>query len=373
MDEISMVRRVVAEPQPLPRVVAEGRERVLAAAADEARTSTPPIKRSAFRSAIRLGLAAAAAALVLATLLPEADTTREGESPAAPEGSAQSALLAAAVVAESAPTSGTYWHVRTLFRTTWPRKLGRGDNRYTVEHLSVWEEWTKRGGQTWRGLREWAEPKTPKDVAAWRRDGRPNEWCRENTELAEPSCIRTAPGTASVWRMDDDQFLVGEEPGLTFAQLQHLPEDPDALRAWAVDLVKNALDKSASRDLVEYSVSGALADLLVDVPVPPGVRAAAYRALADMPNVESIGPTQDALGRAGVGILIEAGEWDGVLLPGGDRFEAGEATRRLMIDPSTSHVLADQVGVGESFDSSGGVLVLEVGWTAERPHKPELP
>jgi hypothetical protein len=92
-----------------------------------------------------------------------------------------------------------------------------------------------------------------------------------------------------------------------------------------------------------------------------------------MPNVKSMGPTQDALGRDGVGILIDAGDVDGAFLPSGDRFTAGELTRKLIIDPDTSHVLADQAGVDKTFDQSSGTLILEVGWTDERPHAPVFP
>ena len=374
MDEISMVGRMLAEPQPRPDVVAEDRARLLASAAGGARTiSRPPLKKAALRSALGLGLTGAAAALIVATLLPGAGPSREDQGPGA-TGEVRNVLLAAANVAESAPTDGTYWHVRTMFTTTWPRELGRGDNRYTVEHLSVNEEWSDRNGQTWRGHREWVKPKSPEDEAAWHRDGSPNEWCRESTELAEPFCLRTTPGTASLTRMvKDDSFIIADENELTFEQLQRLPAEPDALRDWAIHAVKNDLDDSASTDLVEYSLADVLAGLLVDVPVPPDVRAAAYRALADLPNVTSTGPTQDALGRAGTGILIDGGDIEGYYLPRGGRFEAGQLSRMLIIDPHTSHVLAHQASVDDSFDPSRSTLILEVGWTDEEPHKPAMP
>jgi hypothetical protein len=145
-----------------------------------------------------------------------------------------------------------------------------------------------------------------------------------------------------------------------------------ALRAWVVDAVKDDLDPSASADVVDFNVADILANLLVDVPAPPDVRAAAYRALADMPNVRTIGPTQDELGRAGVGILIDAGDWAGMIAPDGRPFKAGELTRKLIIAPDTSHVLASQASVGKSSDPVTGTLILEVGWTDERPHEPAV-
>lgn len=376
MDDISMVRRLLAEPPPRPHVVAEGRERLFGSPARSPR-KTRSIKRPAFRSAVGLGLAGAAAAAVLAvaTLVSGVGTSPRNEGPAATDRSARNVLLAAAVRAESVPASGTYWHVRRMSTTTFPRELGRGDNRYTVELLSVTEEWTERSGQTWWGLREWVRPKSPQDEAAWRRDGSPSKWCmgETDTEPPRPICLHTAPGTTSVMRLGDDTFVVSEGPELTFAQLQRLPAEPDALLAWVVDAVKDDLEPSVSAETIDYKVGEVLANLLVDVPVPPGVRAAAYRALADMPNVTSIGPTHDELGRAGIGILIESGDMAGVVVPGGRTFEAGELTRNLIIDPDTSHVLASQASVGESSDPLSGTLILKVGWTDEKPHEPALP
>jgi hypothetical protein len=171
-------------------------------------------------------------------------------------------------------------------------------------------------------------------------------------------------------RVGEDTFVVVEGRKLTFAQLQRLPDDPEALRDWVVDAVKDDLDPSASADILHYNVAEVLANLLVDVPAPPDVRAAAFRALADMPNVTSMGPTRDELGRAGVGIMINAGDWAGVVVPGGRRFKAGELTRTLIIDPDTSHVLSTQTSVGEGTDPISGTLILEVGWTDEEPHAP---
>jgi hypothetical protein len=379
MDEMSMVRRLLAESPPDPHVVAEGRERLFVSPGGSARrsrtTSTP--RRVALRSAVGLGLTAAAAAtaLIVATLMPGAGTSPGGRDWASTDGSARTVLLAAAARAESEPTNGTYWHVRSRSKTTLRRTFGRGDNRYALELLSVTEAWTKRNGQTWWGRREWVRPKTREDEAAWRRDGSPSKWCMGNadTEPPEPNCLHTEPGEASLTRVDDDRFVVAEGRELTFAQLQRLPEDPDALRAWTVEAVEDDLDEEASAEIVDHNVAEVLANLLVDVPAPPGVRAAAYRALAEMPNVTSTGQTRDELGRAGVGIEIATGGVTAIVGPGGPSFKTGELTRTLIIDPDTSHVLASEASVGNSSDPFSGTLILEVGWTEKPPHEPAFP
>ena len=382
MDEMVMVRELLAQPPPDPHVVAKGRERLFGASARSARripptVTTPTTRRAAFRSAVGLGLtgAVAAAVLAVAVLMPGVSTPPQGTDPAPTDGSVRNVLLAAAERAESAPTSGTYWHVRSMSRATLSGELGRGENRYTVEVLSVHEAWTKRAGQTWWGQREWVRPKSAEDTAAWRRDGSPSKWCRgtTDTEPPVPNCLHAAPGTAWVDRIGENSFGVSEGEGLTYAQLQQLPAEADALRDWVVDRVKDDLDEPLSRDILDFNVAEVLANLLVDAPAPPEVRAAAYRALADMPNVESLGATRDELGRRGVGITIVS-DSTGVFIarPSRERFDSGEFARTLIIDPETSQVLASAGGAKGS-DPLSATLILEVGWTNEKPHEPEMP
>jgi hypothetical protein len=377
MDEMTMIRRLLAEPPPPPNIVAEGRERLFGSPA------TPPPARTLRRAALPSGLAvsltaaAAAVALVVAALLHGVGTTRGGGGHVATEGSARAVLLAAAVRAESAPRGGTYWHVRSMSRTTLSQRFGHGDNRYTLERLSVTEKWTTHGGRNWLGRRVWVRPKTSEDEAAWRRDGSPSTWCRgkTDTEPPEPKCLHTAPGTASVTRFGQDTFQLTEGHKLTFGQLQRLPADHDALRAWLVGIARHDLDPAASGAVVDLNVANELSDLLVDFPVPPGVRAA-FRALAGMPNVRSIGPIRDALGRAGVGIEIGTPGVNGIAVLGDGSAvaaPAGELIRTLIIDPDTSRVLADETRIGNGSDPLSDTLILGVGWTNEKPHRPALP
>ena len=384
MDEMTMVRRLLAEPPPTPDIVAAGRERVFgppAGATPTTRSTRGPASHRV-RTLSLTGAAAAvaivAAALVVAALTPRVGTTRSHGSHGdrvVTGGSAGAVLLAAAVRAESAPTSGTYWHVRSISSTTLSQRFGHGSNRYTLEQMSLTEQWTTHGGRTWLGRREWVRPKTPKDEAAWRQDGSPSTWCmgKTDTDPPEPICLHTAPGAASVTRFGQDTFQLTEGHKLTFGQLQRLPADPQALRAWLVGLARHDLDPSASAAVINLNVAGELSDLLVDFPVPPRVRAAAFRALAAMPHVTSIGPVRDELGRAGVGIEIGTPGVNAIAVLGdGSRVvgPAGPLTRTLIIDPHTSLVLDDQTSIGNRSDPVSDTLILRVGWTNEKPHKP---
>ena len=380
MDELPMIRRLLDEPPPSPHVVEEGRARLLRAqAADSPRTGArrTPI-RPVFRGALVIGLTAAAVAatLAVATVVPSDDTSQGGES-LSRDGSARNVLLAVAVSAESVPTDGTFWHLRALSGTTLPKKFGQGDNSYELEHLSVTEQWTANNGRTWLGRREWVRPATSDDEAAWQGDGSPSEWCegQTDTDPPKPICLHTSPGTAFLTRAGEDTFVVVEGRDLTFDQLQRLPDEPNDLRNWVIDAVGDDLDESASAEIVDLNVADVLVNLLVDVPTPPEVRAAAFRALADMPNVKNVGPMRDELGRAGVGIEIETLLDEGAvyIIGAGDPVETEGLTRTLIIDPDTSHVLASEERVDDNTDPLVATQYLEVGWTDEEPREPAMP
>src|SRR5262245_51632408 len=120
MDELQMVRRLLEEAPPSDEVVAEGRRRLLEAG----RPASPRPWVTARRGlALSLTAATAAAGLVLAALVAGGGggSAPEGGGPVATDLSSRTVLLAAAVRAEAAaPTSGAYWHVRSLSRTTLP-------------------------------------------------------------------------------------------------------------------------------------------------------------------------------------------------------------------------------------------------------------
>jgi hypothetical protein len=382
MDEMTMVRHLLDEPPPPPDVVAEGRERLFGSPAGAIRTARP--RRAVPRIALALTVTAAVAAIALAVtaLLPSGTTrdaaSRGGGDRVATQGSARAVLLTAAVHTDSVQTSGRYWHVRSMTTTTLPRRFGHGDNRYVLEQLSITERWTTHAGRTWLGRRQWVRPKTAEDEAAWRRDGSPTTWCTGKTDTEPPKsiCLHTAPGAAVVMRFGPDAFDLTEGRKLTFARLQLLPRDPVALRAWLVRIAQHELDPSASAAIVDLNVANELADLLVDFPVPPGVRAAAFRALADMPGVTSIGSVRDSLGRAGVGIQIGTMGMKAIAVLGDGSAVAGpsgELIRTLIVDPDTSRVLADETSIGRHTDPVGDTLILVAGWTNGSPHRPTSP
>jgi hypothetical protein len=127
---------------------------------------------------------------------------------------------------------------------------------------------------------------------------------------------------------------------VTYEQIQALPSDPGELR----ESVSAMLPPGSDGLLAD-----ALAGLLWTKPSPPGVRAAAYRALADLPEVRYLGVSTDARGRRGESFSFA--------LPSG-------VTRTLTIDPGSSQVLSSQDGAGGRSE-----VVLSAGWTDEGPRR----
>ncbi|MGP4104986.1 hypothetical protein [Nonomuraea sp. KM90] len=124
---------------------------------------------------------------------------------------------------------------------------------------------------------------------------------------------------------------------LTYEQIRALPSDAAALR----ERVAAMLPPGSAGLLAD-----ALGGLLWTKPSASGVRAAAYRALADLPEVRYLGAATDARGRAGEAFAFG--------LPSG-------VERTLIIDPASSQVLSSVDGTGSS------EIVLTAGWTDQGP------
>jgi hypothetical protein len=219
--------------------------------------------------------------------------------------------------------------------------LGGGENRYWMIDPRISEQWVSRNGKVWAGLAVLgAEPAGRADREAWRRDGAPAEW--PGHELV------TAPGRSTLVPGGVAFSMAGQ--AMTFAQIKSLPTKPAELRAYVV--------KNVSAD--EGVVADALSGLLWSKPSPPDVRAAAYRALADLPNVSYLGSQADESGRTGAAFSFTLRE------------PPGPVRRTLIIDTGSSQVLSsttDAAGV----KNDQVELVLEAGWTNERPTAPDIP
>ncbi|MFI6499140.1 hypothetical protein [Nonomuraea typhae] len=122
-------------------------------------------------------------------------------------------------------------------------------------------------------------------------------------------------GDGGVTRVPGAPFsMAGRD--LTYQDVQRLPAEPARLRAHVTGLLPPGAGPGVLAD--------ALGGLLMRKPSPPGVRAAAYQLLADLPNVRYEGPRP-------TGRHPEAAAFS---------FALDDVKRTLVIDPVTSRVLS---------------------------------
>ncbi|GAA4105285.1 CU044_5270 family protein [Actinomadura miaoliensis] len=256
-----------------------------------------PWRRPALLAAALTAVAATATAVVVAS--GGSPEPPRQSPPAAASPSGRQILLVAATTAERAPEgTGKYWHVKVV--------EGGGDGLW-------WETWTRSDGRTWsRGT------KTRSDV----------------TVFTHPS-----------------PFRFGGE-NVSFEQLRTLPTEPEALRAWLTRNVESSdVRTGAGRPdaaMREQIVFDGLVSLVSQLPAPPKVRAAAFRAIAASPKVKSLGPV-----KGGQGLLITT--------------DHGQA--RLVVDPTTSRVRNTNHFVtadGARVTSEDGVTIV-AEWTDTPP------
>ncbi|NUW36140.1 CU044_5270 family protein [Nonomuraea sp. SMC257] len=132
---------------------------------------------------------------------------------------------------------------------------------------------------------------------------------------------------------------------LSVTEIEGLPADAGALRRRVAAL----LPPGSGDGVLADAVSG----LLWSKPSPPPVRAAAYRLLADLPNVRYLGRSADPKGRPGEAFAFTLDPATGV-------------RRTLVVDPASSQVLSssDSPGTGDGRETR---IVLAAGWTDEGP------
>ncbi|GAA4225185.1 hypothetical protein FHR32_003329 [Streptosporangium album] len=175
-------------------------------------------------------VAAGAAAVVFATGAP----TNDGAPVTGKE-----VLLMAAVSAERTPQgSGTYWHVTRQ----WPKS-----------DSPPMESWTRRDGKRWT-------------------KGGPGD---------PPDAVVPAPAWKTL-------SLKGAK--VSFEDLERLPTDPEALKAWIAERKGNENDMFASE--IQGDPTFTLLALITELPAPAEVRSAAFRALAATPGVENAGAVE---------------------------------------------------------------------------------
>ena len=326
MNDLLDVRQALGEPElPSPATQAAARAALLEhAAAARASLSRPwPAgarrRRRAGWLAGGIGLTAAAAvtaAALVTTSPPRPDGRGNHRNTSAEPSSRLSArqiLLAAAITAAAQPArTGAYWYLK---------ETGPGPAAATTT-----QSWYTHNGSTYTLL-------PPRHVVF----------------LASP----------------DAGFDVGAS-ALTYRQIQRLPTTAAALTAWITRSFAHPVGPSGPagvprarqgpppRSELGGQVAMSLSDLLYQVPAPPAIRAAAFRALAALPDVTRLG---QAHGDVTLRISVAA--------PPANKFPSGKVPPRaneirLVISTST-------LALHAVTNYEGTTTILAARWTSTRP------
>ncbi|MBD2899858.1 hypothetical protein amrb99_88550 [Actinomadura sp. RB99] len=356
--------------------------RAMAAPAGSGAREARVPRRSRVRPAWGLGLAGAVAAasvgVVAVTSGGDGGPKAPGHGPqAGPERplDARTVLLAAAEKLDrTSEPAGRYWHKSTVGTSSWLAR-GQGGERYTVLLMERSDEWAPGGPggkMIARQQRLGVKPASPADAAAYRRAGSPKTLSLQVP--IQPSGkggykamkVSTGPGTASTSRsalVDGDKvYWLGRN--VTMKQLQSLPDDPARLKKEVLRWYDGHDTESSSvpmkADAWLFRVAGSL---VTELPVRPKVRAAAFRLLAGLKTVDSVGRVTDPQGRTGDAIGMT------------EKSAGGTVRHLLVIDPATGKALADErvllAPSGKEPRPAGTVLdsssVMTMEWTDSAP------
>ncbi|GAA2130219.1 hypothetical protein [Actinomadura napierensis] len=428
IDELDGVRRLLAEP---PGPSSEASEKAFGMLADEmsgGRRVRAPGARRRMRSRWPLGLGAGLVTVgAAATVAVVATGQGAPEPPKAPSGVDlnKQAVLAAAAKAELMPT-GKYWYTDQIHGLSYIVRPKTGAYAIVGAHSETFE-WTgaKTGtGEAFFGRDLPARPPTPKDEALWRKAGSPSKFRVWSNDHYSTYDRRSTP-----WKADHPDakgggswFHAGGD--IAVKDLQNLPTDPERLaarfldRASPLELRKKALERQAesmrrapvpgdpkrraerARGIeklqskiaeigaqIAKEPDGSRAKvlnaerLMMDLPLPPAVRAGLMRALAAQPGVRAIGPVVDGLGRRGTALAAADTTTEVTGELGDPAAEQGSYTshQEIIFDPATGELLGSRSVLtrpGGAYRSQAPGFVIDYwlvrssGWTDARPKPP---
>lgn len=320
MNEMSLIRELLKEPPPPSHEAAAGAlDRLEQEISGRRRGSLRVLSRRHWVIGSGLVGTATAAAVTVTAIGGGAPPRRP--SPTRPTTlSAQSVLLSAAEsTTREAAGHGPYWLTEEVQGSTTVIRAPSGS--YVLERRQGVRQWCGTGDRpSWQATRDLgARPQRPADVAAWHRAGSPTRW--------------TFPRPLTPWTAQPSRWKTTKLPvRLSFAdgsaaQLRRLPTDPARLRAY---LLRKPHDSEGSITDTEWLYDRVWE--LFSEPAPSNVRAAAYRMLARVPGIRSLGSVTDPLGRRGQAVALPVGA-----PPGGPAEE-----RRLIVDTTTGRLLAEE-------------------------------
>lgn len=312
MNEIDLLRELRAElPGPRAESRASARGALLARIESSQRRPAPAAARPWRRSRLRL-VAALAAVAALLVALPTLILGGDGQvQPAVGQVLRAAAAVAATQPVEPPPGPGQYFYTRSreAYLTTVgfnPRCATHPcDREHPWEATREWSALAPRIRQTWiaangagraRVVSTKPEFLTPAQRKAWKAAGSP--------QLSSGGV--------------EDFALTGQP----FLDTSDLPTEPKALRK-LIEARKIPLVDGPPGEAETFTLIG---DMLRNTYLPPPFRAALYRVVAELPEVDLQGQVEDPVGRKGIGVA----------------FTKGSVTHELIFDPATSALLGER-------------------------------
>ena len=311
---------------------------------------------------------------------PSAPPSKPAASPAWDSTNAPQLLLVAAEQAQHQAAAGNanYW-VSTVERGTLVQ-VGAQNNRYAI--MTRWTEITWKPlvpGKDVVRISRWAgaAPASEADKAAWRAAGSPATWPKDPPPgcRPDPSNVYTAaPGGPETVVRSAPNFqlfmVVGES--LTVDQIRALPSDPEKLRKWLLGVIEKQNLPRRNAVQAGEALFAAVVTLVLGTPITPAVRAAAFRVLAGVPGIRSLGTVTDAKGRFGVAVSVKSND----TVEEQRANSGGPMEDSLLFDPDTGEVLGRHSRALRPADYMRWVpagalftyeLVENVRWTGDEP------
>ncbi len=312
MDEIKLLQQFRAG---LPGVRAEKRQAArasLMATAESSRTPHRPL-RAPFRGGRRMALLAAGVGLAaLLIVLPLGIFGGGGEvQPAVGQVLRQAAIVAASQAFQAPPGPGQYFYTRS--REAYLTSVGFNprcathpcDREHPWEATRQWSVLVPRIRQTWIAANGAGRARAVSAKPEFLTAGQRRAWM--------------AAGSPHLGSGGVEDFALSGQP---FLDTSNLPTQPKALRK-LIEARKIPLVDGPPGEAETFTLIG---DMLRNTYLPPAFRAALYRVVAELPEVELLGEVEDPVGRTGIGVA----------------FTKGSVTHELIFDPATSALLGER-------------------------------
>jgi hypothetical protein len=355
-DDLQLIREVLDAPGPTPQATFQARNR-LAAAMDGR-----PHRRTLRSVLVGAGAVVTVTAAVLAFALGQPDSAPRdphgGDAIPAKLGAHE--LLLAAATSAGAEKTGTYWHTETVALRGPIHVQG-----YDLASRAVVGYWLAKDpqGTSWVGQRDLGyRPFSPADAKKWAAAGKPTTWQVAADNAEGHRTLRATPGKATLETMSASLFLQSLG-GFDTVQVNALPTAPAELKKLFQDRIVERADAALPGTAAgDANLFRAMTDLLVQVPAPPAVRAAAFEVIADLPGITIQEHVTDAEGRDGVRITLQQ-NGSGV-----------DQANSIILNPASHQVFArgydaTASGGGKAV-KSGTETFLTIGWTDAKPSAP---